>query len=91
MALAERANARKVRPLFKRQLEEELQTGHLSRQWISELPKVVKKLNAERKAIPLEKEIEEPICTGDDCNMYEQGDKAYNIWMHLLITWMRSV
>ena len=76
VALAERANARIVRPLFKRQLEEELRTGHLSRQWISELPKVVKKLNAERKALPLEKEIEEPICTGDDCNMYEQGDKV---------------
>ena len=76
VALAERANARIVRPLFKRQLEEELQTGHISRQWISELPKVIKKLNAERKEKPLEKESDELICEGDDCNMFAQGDKV---------------
>jgi hypothetical protein len=72
-ALAEKANARISRPLFKRMLEEEVLTEKTSRQWISQLPKVIKQLNEERKKIKLEPEKDIFECHGDDCDMLEQG------------------
>jgi transposase-like protein len=72
-ALAEKANARISRPLFKRMLEEEVLTEKTSRQWVSQLPKVVKQLNEERKKIKLEPEKETYECFGDDCDLLEQG------------------
>ena len=72
-ALAEKANARISRPLFKRMLEEEVQTEKTARQWVSQLPKVVKQLNEERKKLKLEPEKETYECHGEDCDLLEQG------------------
>ena len=75
-ALAEKANARISRPLFKRMLEEEVLTEKTSRQWVSQLPKVVKQLNEERKKIKLDPESDTYDCHGDDCDLLEQGTKV---------------
>jgi hypothetical protein len=75
-ALAEKANARISRPLFKRMLEEEVLTEKTSRQWVSQLPKVIKNLNEERKKIKLEPEKEVYEGHNDDCDLLEQGTKV---------------
>ena len=75
-ALAEKANARISRPLFKRMLEEEVLTEKTARQWVSQLPKVIKQLNEERKKIKLEPEKETYDCHNDDCDLLEQGTKV---------------
>ncbi len=60
-------------------LEEEVLTEKTSRQWVSQLPKVVKQLNEERKKIKLEPEEETYECHGEDCDLLEQGTKVRGI------------
>ena len=76
LALVESANARISRPLYKRMLKQEVITGEESREWVLELPKVIKQLNKERAKKPLPEENENFECVGDDCNLLDVGDKV---------------
>ena len=93
-ALVEKANSRIAKPLFARMLEEELQTGKISKKWLEDLPKVVATLNKNVK--PVKKQSDIPTCykgkkildkrtnkykyvTEGDCDLLEQGTKVRRI------------
>lgn len=76
--LVERKNQQIAVPLFKRQYAQEMLTGKEDRQWIQDLPIIVKGLNrrAESQQKPVSTEIPLPTCTGDSCNLLDIGTKV---------------
>ena len=87
VGLVENANKRISKPLFRRMLEEELQTGHSSVSWKTELKDVVDDINKvtiNRNKIKADKEKKKPKpdildefnCSGDACNLIPEGTKV---------------
>ncbi len=86
VALAENANKRIAKPLFKRMLEEELLTGVQSVQWKDDLADIVKEINKKtvirmkkRKKV---KAVDEFTCKGDACNLLDIGTKVRRMLDH---------
>lgn len=73
-AVVENANKIIGSILHKRMAAEELQTGEVSREWVSDLPKLVQAMNR-RKRKP-RKFIDHPVCEGDSCNLLSEGMKV---------------
>ena len=87
VGLAENANKRIAKPLFRRMLSEEILTGHSSISWKTELKDVVDDINQltiKRNKIKADKEKKKPKpdildefkCTGDACNLIPEGTKV---------------
>ena len=77
VALAENANKRIQKPLFKRMLEEEILTGEISVSWKDDLKDVVSEINKKTKSKKKPtKAKEEFTCSGSACNLLEQGTKV---------------
>jgi hypothetical protein len=87
VGLAENANKRIAKPLFRRMLSEEILTGHSSVSWKTELKDVVddiNKLTIKRNKIKADKEKKKPKpdildqfkCNGDACNLIPEGTKV---------------
>ncbi len=72
-ALAEYKNKIIAKALFKRMIEEEVETGDASTDWIHYLPKVIKKINEDIKAKKPKKLRQEFPCAGDSCDLIPQG------------------
>ena len=83
VALAENANKRIAKPLFKRMLEEEILTGESSISWKDDLYDIVKEIN--KKTIIRNKKkkksanVNEFMCNGDACNLLDIGAKVRHI------------
>ena len=83
VALAENANKRIAKPLFKRMLEEEILTGESSISWKNDLYDIVKEIN--KKTIIRNKKkkksanVNEFMCNGDACNLLDIGSKVRHI------------
>jgi Chromo (CHRromatin Organisation MOdifier) domain len=91
VGLAENANKRIAKPLFKRMIEEEILTGHSSISWKTELLDVVddiNKLTIKRNKIKADKEkkkvkpdekteiLNQFKCYGDACNLIPENTKV---------------
>ena len=79
-SLAEYKNKIIGKALFRRMLEEEMQTGEVSKQWVDYLPEVITEINGSVNKQLLKKKQKKIgqrfICTKDDCDMLEQGTKV---------------
>lgn len=76
LANIERVNQRIQSVLFKRMASQELLTGEPSREWVDDLPDLIKIFN-ERKKKPLEKEISDlPIADKYTGNLLKIGQKV---------------
>lgn len=76
-AIVERKNQTIAKALFKRMAAQELLTHETSRQWVSDLPKlitVMNKLTAKNFKEP--KLATTPVCTGPSCNLLDIGTKV---------------
>lgn len=82
-ALVEKVNQILGTLILKRQSAQELLTGATSREWVSDLKKIIPLLNKHR-ASQLEKQTKkappikdaEPLCEGDACNLLHEFDKV---------------
>ena len=80
LAVVERKNQMIATKLFKRMTEQELLTNHVSKEWVSYLPTVIKELNKTTKKN--NKKINKkdvgvtPLCDGDACNIIPNGTKV---------------
>lgn len=75
-AMVERRNQIIGIDIAKRQTAEELLTGETSRQWVDDLPEILKKMNtkaSKRKPIKLKNEYQ---CEGDACTLLPEGTKV---------------
>jgi hypothetical protein len=76
-ALVENRNKTIGKFIHKRQLAEELRTGVTSREWIDDLPKIIKPMNKHYERKPNKDEISpSPRCQGDSCNLISIGTKV---------------
>jgi hypothetical protein len=73
LAIVERYNQIIGKELFKRMISEELQTNVPSSAWISDLPKVVDKINKKSAKRKAKTAPDNYICQDDSCNMLETG------------------
>ena len=87
VALAESRNKSIAEPLLKRQVAQELRTGEQSREWIKNLPDIIKQMNIrfERKD-PIKNYPTEYKCKNSECEILEEGtsvryalDQAINV------------
>lgn len=75
LAMVERKNQTIGTAIHKRQTAQELITGVQSKEWIEDLPHIIKAIN--RKAKPRIKNASDlPVCAGDACNLLNVGDKV---------------
>ena len=83
VALAENANKRIAKPLFKRMLEEEILTGESSISWKDDLYDIVKEINKKtiirNKKKKKSEKVEKFMCNGDACNLLDIGAKVRHI------------
>ena len=85
VALAENANKRIAKPLFKRMLEEEILTGESSISWKDDLYDIVKEINKKtiirnkKKKKKKSANVNEFMCNGDACNLLDIGAKVRHI------------
>lgn len=83
VALAENANKRIAKPLFKRMLEEEILTGESSISWKDDLYDIVKEINKKTMIRNKKKKksanVNEFMCNGDACNLLDIGAKVRHI------------
>lgn len=79
-AIVERKNRDIGKKLFMRMTAEELQTGNVSKAWVDDLPKVIEEINNNTKNKRVRKinksEKLEYQCSGDACDVIEQGTKV---------------
>lgn len=80
-AIVERKNRDIGKKLFMRMTAEELQTGHVSKAWVDNLPEVIQEINDHTKKTRVRKINNKPEdleyqCSGDACNIIEQGTKV---------------
>lgn len=74
--IVERKNQLIGKALFKRMTEQELLTGETSREWVEDLPNVIKKMNDVTKKHKLPQPTDNYKCQGDACNILEQGTQV---------------
>jgi hypothetical protein len=76
--IVERKNQIIAKALFRRMSAQELLTGEVSKDWVDDLPKLIKILNArnEKKKIKKEPEFPDPKCAGKSCDLLEEGQKV---------------
>jgi hypothetical protein len=75
-ALAERYNQMIGTALIKRQTAQELLTGERDRQWVDDLPIIVKSINEKNKNRREKKYPNIPTCEGDSCDLIVEGTKV---------------
>lgn len=79
-SIVERKNRDIGKKLFMRMVEEELQTEEVSKAWVDFLPSIVDKINKRTKKTRVrqinKKEAPKFQCSGDACDMIEQGTKV---------------
>ena len=75
-ALAERRNQTIATNLFMRMTAQELITGEPSKEWVEDIPAIIKDINKRAKERKPRKVYETPVCEGDSCNMLSVGDKV---------------
>ncbi len=73
-ALVERRNQTIAKALFFRMAQQELLTGEESREWVEDLPKLIKLLN--KRKIKPRQISSDPVCEGDSCNVLDTGTKV---------------
>ena len=73
-ALVERRNQTIAKALFFRMAQQELLTGEESREWVEDLPRLLKLLN-KRKIKPSSVSTD-PVCEGDSCKVLDTGTKV---------------
>ena len=76
MSIVESTNKVIGKGLFLRMNAQELLTGHTSREWIEDLPIVIKYINDKREREPTNKIPTDIRCNGDDCNILTIGTKV---------------
>jgi hypothetical protein len=74
--IVERKNQTIGKQLFMRMTEEELLTGVPSRQWISDLPKVIMNMNKKVTETKIPKPSDEYMCEGDACKVLAENTKV---------------
>jgi hypothetical protein len=78
-ALVERRNQIIAVILFKRMSAEELITGEVSKDWVQDLPDVIKAINEVQttNSAKVQKKLpDKPVCEGDSCKMLKIGTKV---------------
>lgn len=75
-AIVERMNYTIAKALFRRMSAQELLTGEESKEWVSDLPLLIKTLNKKAKNRQQRKLPDKPVCEGQECNMFFIGDKV---------------
>ncbi len=80
-AIVENRNKQIGKKLFNRMIEEELQTGEQSNQWIDDLPLVIEEINdktKERTKLIRKSETGNPYkCKGTTCDLYPIGTRVH--------------
>ena len=74
-ALVERVNQILGKSLYMRMVGQEMLTGEKETRWIKDLPVMTKAINTER-AKRVKKEVVDPVCAGDSCNLLTKGTKV---------------
>eukprot|EP01132_Coremiostelium_polycephalum_P009074 gene9074-11114_t len=84
--------------LFKRMTAEEILTGDVSRHWVKDLPELIKAMNShyKRDVKKLKPISDKPLCSGDSCELLEEGTKVEKILdkkkikgvIHYLVKWV---
>lgn len=74
--LVERMNQTIAKALFKRMAAQELLTDETSREWVEDLPKLIKLLNSYAAKRKKQKEPTAPVCKGDSCSLLLPGTKV---------------
>jgi hypothetical protein len=75
-ALAERYNQMIGTALLKRQAAQELLTGERDRQWVDDLPVIVKSINEKNKTKRPKKYPNVPTCQDGSCDLIPEGTKV---------------
>jgi len=75
-AIVERKNQTIGTMIHKRQTAQEILTGETSRAWVNDLPKIIKAVNKKVKTQVRPKESDDPVCSGDACELLEAGQKV---------------
>jgi hypothetical protein len=75
-AIVERMNSTIGSVLFKRMTAQEAVTGQTSKEWLEDLPELIKIINEKAKTKKKPKLGTEPTCSGDACNLLPEGTKV---------------
>lgn len=76
-AIVERRNQIIGTAIAKRQAAEEILTGEPSKQWVDDLPSLIKAMNARTKKQKIKINVSsDPVCDGDSCNLLDIGTKV---------------
>ena len=75
-AMVERLNQTIGSALHKRMVAQELFLEQTSKQWVSDLPKLIGLLNKRAKKAKRKPPPNIPVCEGDSCNTLNRGDKV---------------
>ena len=75
-AQVERYNQILGKTLFHRMTAQELLTDEIDTHWVSDLPIMIKAINAKVKKEPKTKFSDDPVCEDDSCNLLEIGTKV---------------
>jgi hypothetical protein len=74
--MVERRNQIIGKALFKRMAGQELLTGETSKEWVEDLPKLIKAMNKKTEGQKVKELPDAPVCEGDSCKLLGIGDKV---------------